>query len=180
MDTAVNLNAPDAREQSQGLVVSNNLITAGIGIGCSGFGNTELFNNIYSLEPPGIALIDNDGTAPLFPCDVTKSDFNLYHRGDRFLQNGTNIQGLGNWQAQSGLDANSLTGDPLLGVQDGQPFVPQPGSPAIDNGRAGGVPSGGIVDIGAFPQGPRSATSPAGAVVGPGNRPQPPSLLTSN
>lgn len=92
-------------------------------------------------------------------------DHNIYEdRGTEAMLalDGVTYHDLASWQAATGLDAGSLTADPLWVNPEGGDFQLQAGSPAIDAGTDVGlasdyegfpVPQGGAPDIGALEYG---------------------------
>lgn len=146
-------------------------------------------NNIVVAGPENVILAYDDKAG-----DKNIIDFNLYSSADlensSFRLVGAKFKGFDEWQAESGKDANSVSGDPLLVDPGAGDFHLLPGSPAIDAGDpASEVDRGardldgrsrrvaGRVDLGADEAGPvcpvgaeRGATcSPDEGQVAPGS-----------
>lgn len=114
-------------------------------------------------------------------------DYNLYFTtfGSLLFNPGVrncsaNYTTLAAWQTASGLEAHSIQANPLFVGPLTSPtpataFKLQTGSPAIGAGRVGGVSTGAVVDIGAYPTGteviglttsnPKAPSSPTGLTI---------------
>ena len=111
----------------------------------------QIFNNIVQSSQYAMTFISDEAA-------VARSDFSLFASANAFIderyQPGQTLYGtLAAWRSASGLDVNSFVQPALFVDAAGGDFHLQAGSPARGAGRAGGLPGGAAVDLGAYETG---------------------------
>jgi hypothetical protein len=118
-------------------------------------GNSRFWNNILyrTAEITGYDFATYDDP----PVSIALSDYNLFAMGPKILiglyQTNRLLSSLKNWQSYSGRDRKSLAANPLFVNPGKRDFRLSPTSPALRAGRAGGVTTGAVVNIGAYTTG---------------------------
>jgi hypothetical protein len=135
--------------------------------------NTEIFNNIIYNAGSGNPLLVRyfDGTLGQKPAYANYNDF--YGSGHWNLNYAIDYPTLSEWSSATGLDANSITRDPLFintGGADAADYRLQPNSPArIGRGGAYASVMGAFISgnevIGRNPNGVSRPSPPAGLIV---------------
>lgn len=116
-------------ESRSNLVANNTILHSRPGIAAIrtawGSGSHRIVNNLFSLSSTAFYMDSTNASA------WAESDNNLFYGGTtKWALGGTNYTTLATWQSGSGLDAASLTNNPVL-----TGYIPGTESPAIGSGQ---------------------------------------------
>jgi len=115
-----------------------------------------VYNNIF-YRTAGQAGMADFFTRKSNTSEVKRMDYNLWNNEPKVIvglySSNTTYTTLQSWQAATGLSTHDGLGDPMFVNAAAGDFRLAAGSPAAGMGRVGGVESGAVVDLGAYPTG---------------------------